>query len=451
MTEALTLSDVLARGVSVQWHEAVAVVRAVAEALMRSPEKSQLLPELHQIQVLPDGGVAVIGGTVVHEPVRRLGQLLQATLGQSEPPVQLRLLVSQATAPIPAYASMREIDEALGYFERPGRDAVLRDLYTRASQAAAASAVVTMPTLDTIVPLPQSETPKTARTKPAAKSTARAVRLVSIGAVVVLLCGAGAQYLRVSGKLPGATRMVSAVASRGLRVFGDTVVNGLSWATERVGLGRMVSGETSAVESPQSGATTPTRPARTERTRPVTSEAASAESAHSSLPHGPGSTAATTDVAVNTSGSIEPPTDNLSSRMVTFAAFDLEPVGGSASRPAAVTEVPALPNSPSGVDDAEGGDSAIYSPRSEGVASPIALRPQLPRELPPDVNRSELRLIELVISPLGTVESVRLIGDPRNVHDSMLLSAAKAWVFRPAVKDGVPVRYRKTVSVAPRS
>jgi hypothetical protein len=451
MTEALTLSDVLARGVSVQWHEAVAVVRAVAEALMGNPEKTQLLPELHQIQVLANGGVAVIGGTVVHEPVRRLGQLLQATLGQSEPPVQLRLLVSQATAPIPAFASMREIEEALGYFERPGREAVLQDLYTRASQAAVVSAVVTMPTLDTMVPLPASEAPKTARIKPAAKSTARAVRLVSIGAVVVLLCGVGAQYLRVSGRLPGATRMVSAVASRGLRVFGVTIVNGLSWVTERVGLGRMVSGETSAVESPQSGATTPKHLARAEKTRPVTSETASAENAQSSSPQARGSTAATTDVAANASGSTEPPTDSLSARMATFAAFDLEPVVGPASRSEAVTEAPTLPNRPSGVDDAGGDDPAIYSPRSEGVASPIALRPQLPRELPPDVNRSELSLIELIISPLGTVESVRLIGVPRNVHDSMLLSAAKAWVFRPAVKDGVPVRYRKTVSVAPRS
>jgi hypothetical protein len=82
-------------------------------------------------------------------------------------------------------------------------------------------------------------------------------------------------------------------------------------------------------------------------------------------------------------------------------------------------------NRPSGAHDAEGDDPAIYSPRSEGVSSPIAVRPQLPRELPPDVNRSELRVIELVISPLGTVESVKLLGDPRNVHDSMLLSAAK--------------------------
>jgi len=451
MTEPLTLSDVLARGVAVQWHEAVAVVRAVAEASISSPEDTQHLPELHQIQVQPTGRVAVIGGTLVQEPVRRLGQLLQATLGQSEPPVQLRLLISQATAPIPTYASMREINEALGYFERPGRDSVLRDLHTRAWQAAAVSAVETMPTLDTIAPLPRSHTPKTDRIKPGAKSTVGAVRLVGIGAVLVLLCGAGAQYLRVAGRMPGGTRRVSTMASRGLRVFGDTIVNGVSWVTERVGLGRMVSGETPAVEPPQSRTTTPTHSARAERTQPVSSETASAETARSSSPHGPGSTPATTDVAVNVSGAIEPPTDSLSARMAPFAAFDLEPVVGPASRSEAVTEAPALPNRPSGAHDPGGDDPAIYSPRSEGVSSPIAVRPQLPRELPPDVNRSELRLIELVISPLGTVESVKLIGVPRNVHDSMLLSAAKAWVFRPAVKDGVPVRYRKTVSVAPRS
>jgi hypothetical protein len=438
MTEALTLSDVLARDVAVQWHEAVAVVRAVAEALIGNPENTRLLPELHQIQILPGGRVAVIGGTVVHEPVRRLGQLLQATLGQSEPPVQLRLLISQATAPIPAYASMREIDEALGYFERPGRDAVLRDLHTRASQAAVVSAVVTMPTLDTIVPLPSSDTPKTARVKPAAKPTARAVRLVSIGAVLVLLCGAGA--------LPGATRTVSAMASRGLHVVGDTAVNGLSWVTERIGLGRMVSGESSAVERLQSDAAS-SSPTRAGRARPVSSAPATELSSPQRSESAP-----TAGAAVNVSGAIETPTDRLSARLAPFAAFDLEPVVGPTSpRPDAVTEAPALLNGPSGADDGRGDDPAIYSPRSEGVSSPVAVRPQLPRELPPDVNRSDLRLIELVISPSGTVESVKFIGVPRNVHDSMLLSAAKAWLFRPAVKDGVPVRYTKTLSVAPRS
>jgi hypothetical protein len=244
--------------------------------------------------------------------------------------------------------------------------------------------------------------------------------------------------------------MVSATASRGFRVFGDTVVNGISWVTERVGLGRMVSGEHSAVEHPQPDATSSTNSTRAERTRPVSLETARAETGQSSSPHTPGSTFAT-DVAVNVPQVIDTPTDTLAARMAPFAAFDLEPVVGPASRSEAVTEAAALSNRPSAAHDAEGDDPAIYSPRSEGVSSPIAVRPQLPRELPADVNRSELRLIELVISPLGTVESVKLIGDPRNVHDSMLLSAAKAWVFRPAVKDGVPVRYRKTVSVAPRS
>jgi hypothetical protein len=46
---------------------------------------------------------------------------------------------------------------------------------------------------------------------------------------------------------------------------------------------------------------------------------------------------------------------------------------------------------------------------------------------------------------------VKLVGAPRNVHDSMLLSAVKAWEFVPALKDGVPVRYRKTITIAPRN
>jgi len=54
------------------------------------------------------------------------------------------------------------------------------------------------------------------------------------------------------------------------------------------------------------------------------------------------------------------------------------------------------------------------------------------------------------VSTAGTVESVRLLKAPRSVHDSMFLSAAKAWQFQPALKDGFPVRYRKTVWIAPQ-
>src|SRR5687767_7837857 len=107
MSDALALSDVLARGVSVEWHEAIAVVREVVGVMLENPTQARLVPELHQIHITSTGEVAVVGGAIASEPVRRLGQLLQATLGQSDPPVQLRLVISQATAPTPPFDSIR--------------------------------------------------------------------------------------------------------------------------------------------------------------------------------------------------------------------------------------------------------------------------------------------------------------------------------------------------------
>ena len=100
---------------------------------------------------------------------------------------------------------------------------------------------------------------------------------------------------------------------------------------------------------------------------------------------------------------------------------------------------------PAGAADEE---LRIYSAESEAVSPPVGVRPQLPSELPSNVSVEQLSRIDLIVSPAGTVESVKLVGTPHNVHDSMLLSAAKTWQFQPALKDGVPVRYRKTVWIA---
>ena len=138
----MTLSDILGRDVSLEWHEAVALVRGVVERVLENSSSAIAVPELDQIEVSAAGHVSVSGGTNAGEPVRRLGQLLQATLAHTEAvPVQLRLFVMQATAPAPApsFGSIREYDEALGYFERPGRDAALQALYARAEAAAVRS------------------------------------------------------------------------------------------------------------------------------------------------------------------------------------------------------------------------------------------------------------------------------------------------------------------------
>ena len=453
MSDALTLSDVLARGVALEWHEAVAVVRGVAEALLANPENVRLLPELHQIQISPTGRVDVIGGTVVQEPVRRLGQLLQATLGQSEPPVQLRLLISQATAPIPAYASIAEYDEALGYFERPGRSLVLQVFHTRASQASVASRIGGVPTLDTIAPLPAADGPTTDRTKPAAKPRARAGRLVTAGAVVVVLGVAGVQYVRVKGARSDGSLNLSAMAARGLNRAGTASVKGLSFVTERVGLGRLVSADSAAADQKEDVARPAGKAPKAATARRVLPEAQHLDGARIVAVHGTTSAGARARAvsAANTFEITDPPI-GLPSRNAPFVAFDLEPGNdtGASSRNALVKQ-PAMPNRPPDEEHAAEDGPTIFTVLSEGVSSPVGLRPQLPRTLPSDVHRSDLRLIELVIAPDGRVESVKLVGVPRDVHDSMLLSAAKAWEFEPARKNGVPVRYRKTVWVAPRS
>jgi len=57
-------------------------------------------------------------------------------------------------------------------------------------------------------------------------------------------------------------------------------------------------------------------------------------------------------------------------------------------------------------------------------------------------------LVEVVISETGEVEQVKLLAAPQDVHESMLLSAIKAWHFEPAVKDGQAVRYRQIIPIS---
>jgi hypothetical protein len=72
----------------------------------------------------------------------------------------------------------------------------------------------------------------------------------------------------------------------------------------------------------------------------------------------------------------------------------------------------------------------------------------LARQLPPDFDPNRLGRIELIIGVDGSVESAKLLGPPRTVNDGLFLSVAKAWTFQPALRNGVPVRYRKTIWIA---
>ena len=115
MSDSITLANVLASQVSIQWFEAVAIVREVADRLI-SAASEHAIPELQQIRLSPEGHLDIAGAIPTAEPVRRMGQLLQALVANADAPVQLRLVITQATSPTPSYQSIREYSDALGFF-----------------------------------------------------------------------------------------------------------------------------------------------------------------------------------------------------------------------------------------------------------------------------------------------------------------------------------------------
>ena len=91
--------------------------------------------------------------------------------------------------------------------------------------------------------------------------------------------------------------------------------------------------------------------------------------------------------------------------------------------------------------------SHVYSHFDPDVTPPVFLRPQLPTQLLGGL-RPDMNTLELIVSEIGRVESVRLLSTPKRLADMMLLSGAKNWEFEPAVKDGESVRYRLELSWA---
>jgi hypothetical protein len=403
MSDILRLSDIFAREVAVEWFEAVALVRDVADRV-RDNLGGRSVPELDQIELTADGQVRLSGAGETDEPVRRLGQLLQAALAQSDPPVQLRLTASQATAPTPAFATIREYDDALAYYERPDREKVLRGLYARAMHAPVLSSART-PTLDEIAPLEHQEAKRAKAAKPQQGQAKRRAIPAFAGAVVVFVGGAACwQYWVAAPPDMG----VSTLATRASDAVGTALVGGVSKVSEAVGLGRLASADSPSIPAPApappaTAAATPT-PRRADKSQPLPLRVF--------------------DLAPEVSASL---------------AADTHP---DPSPAAVVSEPERTPDVVS--------DSRVYSAANADVAPPIGVRPQLPAVLPADVSTDQLGQIELTILSDGTVGAVKLLGGRRSVLEGMLLSAAKAWTFKPAMKDGHPVAYKKVVWLALR-
>jgi hypothetical protein len=149
------------------------------------------------------------------------------------------------------------------------------------------------------------------------------------------------------------------------------------------------------------------------------------------------------DPAVSTSPAAAPPTTSKqpSRRVLPSTSVSAR---AAVSVPAPVLQVsPVAESRPTGAPDVNNDlvvDSHVYTSANVEVEPPALVRPQLPT---PATRRSanEATHIEVHVNTEGQVEKVRLYPDGSTLNDRMLVSAAKAWVFRPALKEGHPVNY----------
>ena len=87
----------------------------------------------------------------------------------------------------------------------------------------------------------------------------------------------------------------------------------------------------------------------------------------------------------------------------------------------------------------------VYSEEDDDVIPARLLTSQTSGPLFTGV-RPHMNTMELVISPAGRVETVRLMSQTKRMPDMLLLSGAKTWKFSPALRDGQPVRYKTMFS-----
>lgn len=118
-------------------------------------------------------------------------------------------------------------------------------------------------------------------------------------------------------------------------------------------------------------------------------------------------------------------------------APDATPYRAALSEPALASPAPALADV----------DTPVYDADAADVVPPV---PVDAKALPPTTGASgaALNRMELLIGTNGRVEGVRMASRPARMSDMMMLSGAKNWVFKPATKDGKPVRYRLPITWA---
>jgi len=417
----IPLSEAAAGGAVAHWSEAVAVVEELCQGLTQDG-REQRVPALEDVLLNAGGQLRIVYGSRGETGPVAAARLLHVLLASSDVPVQLRLFLSQSTAP-DTHASIGEFAAALAYFGRADRAELIQAVYQRCASRPPGSQPLAVPRplpLDPVAPRKDPQATQRRRRPGAGKRTG----WIAAG---LLLVAAGAGAWVWTSDPDGdpadvATQAVDAVTG----AFADFRTT----ARELMGQPRIVPRDAPAAgggtSSPSGSAAGPT-------------------AAGSTTPGGTSVASRAPAVPAPTPRQTAPPlTPAAPSSTLARAALETPalPTAGE-SRPAVESPATSLVPATGALVDA----GVIYSQDDADVVPPSLVLPQLPMPLVTVEHRAPtVNSMELLVSADGSVERVRLVDGPRRMPDMMLLSGAKTWKFEPARKDGVPVRYRTVLS-----
>ena len=395
-TNQIRLDELLARQLDVQWYEGVAIVQAVCRQLLDKGVTNGEFPVATQIGIGADGTVPVLDTTPT-AAVPAAAHLLAGLLSD-DVPVRLRLAVSQATGLSSTIESLREFSETLAYFERPDSQLIVRNLVNRA-MAAAVRKETDEPRLAHVA----TEQKRERAARPARDAKAL-LRLAAIAAAAVAVAAGG--LLLSASRDSGLSEAFSGLTN----VFGSGPEAAPNEPLEK------------AAPAKEIAATGATRPERRPSSMGTTFHGQSGEGRQES----PGVRGPRAPSVVPLVASVKAPAPSRDTSNATEPAQTYVIIASEPGAP---------------------GTGPIYSKADAEVTPPRQVYPALPAEPPTASMKRALTVVDLVIAPDGLVEHVRLRTTPRDIHEFMLLSAAKAWRFQPALLDGRPVRFLHSVAL----
>jgi hypothetical protein len=408
MEEQIRLDDLLARDLDVRWFEGVALIQAVCRQTTTRRAPASGFPSAAEILLDATGAVSApspgAGGTAVAAAGHLLARMLT-----DDVPVRLRLLVTQATAAAGGYATLEEFSTALSYFERPDGQEVLKSLFDRAAGAPRRSADIERHELppttdDESLPDDDPDAPRQPQ-----RSRWLVVATLATGAtlLVALVYAFGGSSDRRDGIVRGLDALARAVVSR---PSAEAPTPPPTTAIEHEHKVRSAGQRHALTASPVGS---PEKPLLAS-----TSQAWMIPSIVSEVSWVP--------LLAQPDGRLTRQTLVPQTPMVFYSTVEI-----AASAPGAIEPDP----------------TRVYSRADIGVIPPRSVYPKLPDESMFGPILPNQTVLELVIGSNGIVEHVKLQTPPRNIHEFMLVSAAKAWQFEPARLDGHPVRFRHRVNL----